>query len=71
MGGPIFWEWGHQGLSGYFLLSWDNEGIGPPPLANLKPQSPYSGEHLRVSDIFLERVVLYILVEPALHFVAC
>ena len=55
----------------YFLLSWDNEGIGPPPLANLKPQSPYSGEHLRVSDIFLERVVLYILVEPALHFVAC
>ena len=53
MGGPIFQEWGHQSLSGYFLLSWDNEGIGPPPLANLKPQSPYSGEHLRVSDIFL------------------
>ena len=27
-------------------------GIGPPPLASLRPQSPYSGVHLRVSDIF-------------------
>jgi len=27
-------------------------GTGPPPLASLKPQSPYSGVHLRVSDIF-------------------
>ena len=47
-------------------------GIGSPPLANLKPQSPYSGVHLRVSDIFPGlSVVLYILVEPALHVVAC
>ena len=27
-------------------------GIGPPRLASLKPQSPYSGVHLRVSNIF-------------------
>ena len=27
-------------------------GIGPPPLASLKPQSPYNSVHLRVSDIF-------------------
>ena len=26
MGGPILWELGYQGLSGYFLLNWDGEG---------------------------------------------
>ena len=46
-------------------------GIGPPPLASLKPQSPYSSVHLRMSDIFRGQVVLYILVELALHDVAC
>ena len=45
--------------------------IGPLPLASLNPQSPYSGVHLRVSDIFPGlSVVLYILVEPALHDIA-
>ena len=42
-----------------------------PPLARLKPQSPYSSVHLRMSDIFRGQVVLYILVELALHDVAC
>ena len=44
-------------------------GIGPLPLASLKPQSPYHCVDLRVSDIF--HVVLYILVELVLHVVAC
>ena len=52
MGGLMLWEYGCRGLSGYFLLSWVARGIGPPPLANLKPQSPCSGVHLRVSDVF-------------------
>ena len=40
----------------------------PPPLASLRPQGPYSSVHLRVSDIFPQSgVVLYILVELALH----
>ena len=29
--------------------------FGPPPLASLRPQSPYSGVHHRVSDIFVVR----------------
>ena len=53
MGGPVLWEQGRRGLFGYFLLNWGGEGIGPPPLASLKPQSPYSGVHLRVCDIFM------------------
>ena len=46
-------------------------GIGPPHLTSLKPQSPYSGVHLRVSEIFSAVGYLCILVELALHFVAC
>ena len=46
-------------------------GIGPPPLAGLKPQSPYSGVHLRVRDIFCGRLEFYIFVELALRVVAC
>ena len=39
--------------AGYFLLSWDGEGHwASPSLASLKPQSPYSSVHLKVSDIF-------------------
>ena len=45
-------------------------GIGPPHFASLKPQNPYSGVHLRVSEIFSAVGYLYILVELALHFVA-
>ena len=45
-------------------------GIGPPPLASLKPQSPYSGVHLRVCDIFRGRLEFYIFVELALYVVA-
>ena len=46
-------------------------GIGPPPLASLKPQSPYSGVHLRVCDISHGRLEFYIFVELALYVVAC
>ena len=60
MGGPVLCEQGHGGLSGYFLLSQDDKGHWPPPLASLKPQSPYSGVHLRVSDIFCGQVQFYI-----------
>ena len=45
-------------------------GIGPPPLASLKPQSPYSSVHLRVCDIFRCLLQFYIFVELALHVVA-
>ena len=31
MGGPILWEYGHRGLSGYFLLNWDGEGYWASP----------------------------------------
>ena len=31
MGGPILWEQGRQGLSGYFLLNWDGEGYWTSP----------------------------------------
>ena len=41
-----------RGLSGYFLLNWDGEGHWASPLASLRSQSPYSGVHQRVSDIF-------------------
>ena len=46
-------------------------GIWPPHLTSLRPQSPYSGVHLRVSKICSAVGYLYILVELALHFVAC
>ena len=32
MGGPIVWEQGFRGLSGYFLLSWNGEGALGLPL---------------------------------------
>ena len=44
--------------------------LGPPPLASIKPQSPYTCVHLRISDGFRGQVVLYILVELSLHIVA-
>ena len=50
MGGPILCEYGRRVLSGYFLA--ELGGHWPPRLATLKPQSPYSGMNLRVSDIF-------------------
>ena len=50
-------------------LEW-RMGIGSSSLASLRPQSPYSSIHLRVSDIFHGWEVLYILVELALHVVA-
>ena len=31
MGGPILWEQGRRGLSGYFLLNWDSEGYWASP----------------------------------------
>ena len=31
MEGPVLWEQGHRGLSGYFLLSWDDEGLWASP----------------------------------------
>ena len=31
MGGPILWEQGRRGLSGYFLLNWDGEGYWASP----------------------------------------
>ena len=45
-------------------------GLGPPPLASVKPQSPHSGVHLRVGDIFRGRLEFYFFVELALHVVA-
>ena len=51
MRGPILWKYGCRGLSGYFLLNWDDEGRWVSPLASLNPQSPHSGVQLRVSDI--------------------
>ena len=51
MRGPILWKYGCRGLSGYFLLNWDDEGHWVSPLASLNPQSPHSGVQLRVSDI--------------------
>ena len=41
------------------------------PLLLITILSPYSGVHLRVSDISHGRVVSYILVELAPHVVAC
>ena len=31
MGGPILWELGRRGLSGYFLLNWGSEGYWASP----------------------------------------
>ena len=31
-------------------------GIGPPPFASLRPQSPYSSVYLKVGDIFCGRL---------------
>ena len=56
------WEgqfFGNRGVKVFLATScWTGtaRGIGPPPLASLKPQSPYSSVHLRVSDIFHGRV---------------
>ena len=37
MGGPILLEYGHQDLSGYFLLNWDSKGaLGNPLLLVLR-----------------------------------
>ena len=71
MGGPVLWEYGHRGLFGYFLLNWDGEGHWAHPLASLKPQSPYGGVHIRVSDVFHGQLQFCIFVELALHVVAC
>ena len=46
-------------------------GMGPPPLAGVRPQNPYSSVHGRVSDAVHGRLQFYILVELALHVVAC
>ena len=46
-------------------------GIGPPPLVSLRPQSPYGGVHVRVSEIFHGRLEFSIFAELALHVVAC
>ena len=55
---PKRWEtqlFGNRGVKVFLATScWTGmaRGIGPIPLASLRPQSPYSGVHLRVSDIF-------------------
>ena len=46
-------------------------GMGPPSLAGGRPQSPYSSVHGRVSDVVHGWLQFYILVELALHVVAC
>ena len=52
------WEaqfFGNRGIELSLATScWNGmaRGIGPPPLANLKPQSHYSSVHLRVRDSF-------------------
>ena len=48
-------------------------GVGPFLLVSLKLQGPYGGVWLRVSDRYFlwSGVVLHILVELTLHFVAC
>ena len=51
-GRPKSLEQGHQCLSGYFLLNWDRKGPMPPPVASLKPLSPYISVHLRMIDNF-------------------
>ena len=60
MGGPVLWEQGCRGLSGCFLLIWDEEGHWASLFASLKPQSAYSGVCLRENDIFHGRVQFYI-----------
>ena len=52
------WEaqlFGNRGIEIFLATScWTGmvRGIGPPPLASLRPQSPYSSVHLSMSDIF-------------------
>ena len=69
MGGPILWEQGHRGLSGYFLLNWDSEGYWASP--SCQSQSSECLQRCpRVCDIFRGQLQFYIFVELALHVVA-
>ena len=71
MGGPVLWEWGCWGLSGYFLLSWDGEGHWGPLLLVSSPESLYQCPSKGEWYFPWLGVVLYILVELALYFIAC
>ena len=69
MGGPILWEQGPRGLSGYFLLNWDGEGYWASP--SCQSQALESLQRCpRVYDIFRGQLQFYIFVELSLHVVA-
>ena len=56
------WEaqfFGNRGIEVFLVTSsWTGtaRGIGPPPFASLRPQSPYSSVYLKVGDIFCGRL---------------
>ena len=72
MGGSVLWEQGHRSLSGYFLLNWDGKGHWASPSCQSQASEslqrcPPKGERYFLWSV----LVLYILVELALHVVAC
>ena len=60
MGGPVLWEQGCQGLSGYFLLNWEGEGHQASPSCYSKASESLYCAYLRVSDIFRGWMQFYI-----------
>ena len=56
------WEaqfFGNRGIEVFLVTSSSTgtvRGIGPPPFASLRPQSPYSSVYLKVGDIFCGRL---------------
>ena len=72
MRGPILWEQGRRGLSGYFLLNWDGEGYWASPSCQSQASESLWRCPSKGKCYFpWSAVVLYILVELALYVVAC
>ena len=62
VGGPILWEQGHRGLSGYLLLNWDGEGHWASPSCQSQASESLQWCPSKGECYFLwSPVILYIL----------